>query len=196
MRSPSVARSFATSCIIATVLVLVGCGDGAGEDGAADNVGAGAVDDGSEAATSNPDDGVFRGTPEEYLAANRACFERNGIPTVDDPNNPSGFSVEPGGDDDLFFEVDALCREEVGAYTEESVPEDYLERIYEHALRQRECLIELGYDLPAAPTYEQFSQDRDFDPLGQTGATDQEFRDAEEACPSLQASDAERGASG
>jgi hypothetical protein len=164
------------------VVMLAGCSvpdaDGPPQDDATKVVDSEEGDPGVAAAEEDDsglgvaqEDKVFVGTPAEYSAAMMACLEEAGaaVELVPGSNVRSSFEIGDG-DPELIREVMESCRDEVGHSTEHPDPDGRLEAVYEHHLWQRDCLLDLGYDMPAPPTFEQYSETRDYDVFGADGA--------------------------
>lgn len=197
------------SLLTAACLLLLGCEGGEPRAGTANEPTQeptadsedredGERDDGepdAEASHSDDVDGekIFQGTAVEYQEALATCLEEHGLDITRNPDDPMNFSIDTGGgSDDLLFEADEECRQEIGQWTPESLPDELIERLYEHTVWQRECLTDLGYDPPSAPSFEEFADVMrtwevvdGIDPLDEINAQGPELAAAAEECPHL-----------
>lgn len=100
-------------------------------------------------------DPVFTGTPSEYHALIRACFEENGIETFGDPDSV-GFAVDGTVD---RTEVEELCLEQIGRPALEDLSEEELNDRYQSRVEQWECLADNGLVVGEPITFETFVDD-------------------------------------
>lgn len=137
-------------------------------------------------------DGIFYGTAVEYSRLKQECFRRLGAAVEPDATDPTRFSTNIQ-DIEVIRDLEQQCQKQIGRFEPDALPEDYLRRIYDHALWQRDCLIERGYDLPTPPTWEHFLEHRDFSPLAQVNSSTAEWQQLAADCPRLHVWEQQQG---
>lgn len=168
-------RRLRRGLVVLVLFVATGCqGPGPGDE---------PIENFDGASSSNEED-IFYGTAAEYTAEMSACLQGAGwvVTLMDDDS--TAFEVEVLTEqDDAYREDREKCIEQIGAFRRESFSDDYIKQLYDHMSAQRQCLIDLGYDIPAPPTYEVFYEMTDWDPMAEV--PDEDFHSALEECPGL-----------
>ena len=105
---------------------------------------------------------VFTGTPEEFNAASKACFEAAGYSVImpTDPTDGSAFTVDmTGHTDQEFFDVVDACDAQVGTIDLRGYSDEQIRASYDYRVAEFECLVSNGWASGAPPSWESYRDD-------------------------------------
>lgn len=111
----------------------------------------------SPGAESSAPEKVFDGTPDEYIALLRACYEDRGILTEDVAGSSGTFSIDNTAvSEEELMEVSDQCEGDLGKPAVSGLAETELRKRYDARVIQWTCLVDRGLVAGDAPSFDVF----------------------------------------